>query len=395
MPPPPSVTDPVLVVRPLEDAWRPALDAVLARLGAPRLDDVARLAPKLAELSRAYNAGETKRDLPLEARVAFSFARDVPKGAAAVRELVAAGLLALEEARPLRVLDVGAGLGAMTWGVVRALEAAGQRGRIEAVFADADARALAAAEWIAAAAPRGPVELAVTTRPLRLGAGPLRLGEADLVIAGQVLSELDLELDPDARVERHAALLSGLLEGAVAPAGALVVVEPALRDRTRHLHAVRDRLVSAGATVFAPCLHAGPCPALAGEGDWCHEDLAVDLPAWLVPLARGAGLRFQGLTFSHLVLRRDGATLAARTKAGGLRLRVVSDVLRTKGKAELFACTEHGARVRLRRLDRDERSAPSDWDELRRGDVVTLTGDVGDSGRLPPNVTIDVWPRGH
>lgn len=391
-------TDPLALVRPLDEAWRATLDGVLARLGAPRIDDVGRLAPKLAELSHAYNtgaAGVTNAPVPLEARVAFSFARDVPKGAAAVRELVASGVLALREDAPLRILDVGAGLGAMTWGVVRALEAAGGRGQVEALLVDADARALAAAEQIAAGAPpREGVTVALTTRTTRLGGGPVRLPQADLVLAGQVLSELDTALDPALRVDRHAALLSELLKSSVAPGGALVVVEPALRDRTRHLHAVRDRLVEAGVAVFAPCLHAHACPALATEGDWCHEDVAVDLPAWLVPLARAAGLRWQGLTFSYLVLR-GGDRLVDRVRGGGLRLRVVSDVMHTKGKTELFACTEAGRRVRMRRLERDERTVPTGWEELRRGDVVTVTGDVDDKGRLAPSVAIDVWPRGH
>ncbi len=396
--------DPLALVRPLEDPWREALDRVLGKLGAPRTDDVARLAPKLAQLSQAYNtgaagAGAANDAVPLEARVAFSFARDVPKAAAAVRELVASGLLALRGDAPLRILDVGAGLGAMTWGVVRALEAAGARGKVESLLVDADARALSAAEQIAAAAPRpAGIEVSVATRTSRLGGGPPRLPVADLVIGGQVLSELDTSLDPELRVDRHVTLLTDLLKSSVAPGGTLVVVEPALRDRTRHLHAVRDRMIAAGApapvTVFAPCLHAHECPALASEGDWCHEDVAVDLPSWLVPLARAAGLRWQGLTFSYLVLRSDGAKLVDRTRAGTLRLRVVSDVMPTKGKSELFACTDAGRRVRMRRLERDEKAVATGWDELRRGDVVTVTGAIDDKGRLAPSVAIDVWPRG-
>jgi ribosomal protein RSM22 (predicted rRNA methylase) len=379
------------LVRPLEDAWQAVLDGVLSKMGAPRTSDVARLAPKLAELSRAYNegaAGADKKAVPLEARVAFSFARDVPKGAAAVRELVAADLLST----PLRILDVGAGLGAMTWGVVRALEAAGKKGRVESLLVDADARALEVATKIASAAPRGAIELAITTRAQRVGA---KLPEADLVIVGQVLSELDTELDVTARVEKHAKLVSELLRDSVAADGALVVVEPALRDRTRHLHAVRDRLVGGGATVFAPCLHAEACPALVKEEDWCHEDVAVDLPAWLVPLARAAGLRFQGLTFSHLVLRKDEGKLVTRLREGGLRLRVVSDVMRTKGKTEVFACTAAGQRVRLRRLERDEKASPSAWDELNRGDVLTVRPAPDQNGRLSTTVEIDVWPPRH
>lgn len=403
--------DPVALVRPLEDGWRPVLDRVLRELGAPATDDVARLAPRLAELSRAYNAGEAgvgQRPVPLEARVAFSFARDVPKGAGAVRELVATGDLALAPGGPpLRVLDLGAGLGAMTWGAVRALAAAGARGAVEARLVDADARALAAAEQIVRAAHAAPlvvpegVALTVRTdvRDLsRAGFDVGSLGPADLVLVGQVLSELDGSAEPGERASRHAALLEALLERVVAPGGALVVVEPALRSRTRHLHAVRDLLVSgereggARATLFGPCLHAAACPALASEGDWCHEDLGVDLPAWLAPLARAAGLRWQGLTFSHLVLRKDGRTLTSRMPAGGLRLRVVSDRLVTKGKTEVFACTEAGERVRLRRLERDERAAPSAWDTLRRGDLVRLAGGELERGRVGADVAVDVWP---
>jgi hypothetical protein len=363
-------------------------------MGAPKTSDVARLAPKLEELSRAYNegaAGADEKPVPLEARVAFSFARDAPKGAAAARELVAAGLLAT----PLRILDLGAGLGAMTWGIVRALEASGANGNVEALLVDADARALDVATKIAAAAPRGSIDLAITTRVQRLGA---KLPEADLVLVGQVLSELDTELDPAARIEKHATLVSDLLRDTVANGGALVIVEPALRDRTRHLHAVRDRLAGRGTTIFAPCLHADACPALATEDAWCHEDLPVDLPKWLVPLARAAGLRFQGLTFSYLVLRKDEARLVTRLREGGLRLRVVSEVMPTKGKTELFACTAAGRRVRLRRLARDEKAAPSGWDELERGDVLTVTPEpeeADEKGRIAGTAEIDVWPRGH
>lgn len=379
------------LVRPLEDEWQSALDYVLAKMGAPKTSDVARLAPKLAELSRAYNegaAGADKKPVPLEARVAFSFARDVPKGAGAVQELVRAGLLGT----PLRILDLGAGLGAMTWGVARALEAAGAKGRVESLLVDADPRALEVATKIAAAAPRGPIDLAITTRVQRVGG---KLPQADLVFVGQVLSELDSDLDAPARVAKHAALVSELLRDSVADRGALVIVEPALRDRTRHLHAIRDRLVGEGSSIFGPCLHAELCPALSREEDWCHEDVAVDLPAWLVPLARAAGLRFQGLTFSHLVLRKDEERLVTRLKEGGLRLRVVSDVMRTKGKTELFACTADGRRMRLRRLERDEKAAASGWDELHRGDVLTVAPAPEENGRLAATVEIDVWPRRH
>lgn len=408
------------LVRPLESSWQAVVDAVLGRRGAPRSNDVDKLAPKLVELSRAYNAGlagdGARVAVPLDARIAFSFARDVPKGAGAVRELVAAGALSFPEGRALSIVDLGAGLGAMTWGVARALAGtapASGAPAIEALLVDEDEAALGAAEAIAreAAARPGPhvPALTVRTRKERLAVG-MNLPEADVVILGQVLSELDVAAAPEERVAKHAALVADLLARVVAPGGALVVVEPALKNRTRHLHAVRDALVLRGTTVFAPCLHAKSCPVLAGEGDWCHEDLPVDLPSWLVPLARAAGLRWQGLTFSYLVLRRDERRLVAELDHAGAaprrHLRVISEVMRTKGKAEIFACTAEGERLRMRRLDRDATdegpgaAATAAWSQLGRGDVVTIRGNdeapaevvVDERGRVSGVAHVDVWP---
>lgn len=379
------------LVRPLEDAWQVAIDAVLARRKGATTRDPAALGARVAELSRAYNAGavgEGARAPSLEARIGFSFARDVPKGAAAVRELVATGALVLPLDRPLSVVDLGAGLGAMTWGVVRALAAAGAKGRVDALLVDDDADVLAAAEAITKEA-QGieRVELTVRTRRQRL-AEEMHLPRADLVLMGQVLSELDLTLPPADRVERHASLLQSVLGAAET----VVVVEPALRERTRHLHAVRDRLALSGHPPFAPCLQSAPCPALASEGDWCHEDLAVDLPDWLVPVARAAGLRWQGLTFSYLVLRSDGRSLAGSLPPDARRLRVISERMITKGKSEIFGCTATGERVRIRRLDRDAGPANEAWDDLGRGDIVGLAEDaVDERGRLAPHAGVDVW----
>lgn len=410
---------PADLVRPLEAPYQDVIDAVLRKRHAPTTQDVAALGPRVAALSHAYNAGlagdAAKVKVPLEARIAFSFPRDVPKGAGAVRELVRTGVLSPTGERTLRVVDLGAGLGAMSWGIARALCAAAKAAgsqpvRIEALLVDEDADALGAAAALAAeiASRLGPdaPPLMVRTRVERLAPG-MMLPEADLVILGQVLSELDVALEPAARVTRHAALIADLLTRVVAPGGALVIVEPALRERTRHLHAVRDQLAASGATIFAPCLHASGCPMLTTEGEWCHEDLPIDLPPWVVPLARAAGLRWQRLTFAYLVLRRDGQRLFDRAPpAAGegtrVHLRVVSELMRSKGKAEIFACTAEGARVRMRRLDRDAAttgpgaSAAAAWSSVGRGDVVTITGapPIDERGRVNAAAEIDVWPTG-
>jgi len=376
------------LVRPLEDDWRDALDAVARSRGWPTSRDVAKLAARVVELSAAYNdpvrARAAMRDAGA-ARLGFSFPRDVPKGAAAVRELVACG--ALPRGRPLRVLDLGAGLGATTWGLARALAAAGFGEALDATWVDSDAEALDLGSSILRARDgrEGAVPVRVRTRtgtadrPLP---GLPTSARFDVVLVGQVLSELDVTAADDLRRQRHAALLRALLAERVDEGGVLVVIEPALRDRARHLHRVRDDLASGGATIFAPCLHAAPCPALARESDWCHEDLPVDLPEWLVPVARAAGLRREGLTFSYLVVHRGPLRLADALVAptGAARLRVVSGAIRSKGKLEAFVCGELtgpagtiAGRARLMRLDRDARESNSAWDRLARGDVMAVS----------------------
>jgi Mitochondrial small ribosomal subunit Rsm22 len=398
------------LVRPLEDDWRDVLDVVARAHGWPSSAETDRLGAAVAALSREYNrrgtrgTGRPADELRLAARLGFSFPRDVPKGAAAVRELVA---LHDPGKGALRVLDVGAGLGATSWGVARALRARRRELPVVATWVDCDATALDVGvelvrERARLAAGRGPhagaeVEVRSTHACGVTAWRTAARGERfDLVLLGQVLSELDVEEPEPGRTTAHAELLGGLLDEALEPHGSLVVVEPALRDRTRHLHALRDAMVARGATVFAPCLHAAPCPALEIESEWCHEDLDVDLPSWLVPVARAAGLRREGLSFSYLVLRKDEVTLASRA---GARLRVVSRPLPSKGKCELYLCgtfarvrggEEVAARAKVMRLARDENGIEGlALGELARGELVVVEPTPELGSRLPPEARIE------
>jgi ribosomal protein RSM22 (predicted rRNA methylase) len=385
---PPSTAAPALAL-PLDDAWRASIEAVARAHRWPSAAEPVQLGALVRALSDAYNAPNAgpgravASSAPARAaRLGFSFARDVPKAAAAVRELVLSGELAARGERALRVLDVGAGLGATTWGVVRALAAAGRACAIAATWTDEDAHALDIATELARerGGREGSVTLAIHTERRRVTPDVAGPGPWDLVLLGQVLSELDPAEPDEERTRRHAHLVSGLV-AKLAPGGALVIVEPALCGRTRHLHAVRDTVLAArSATVFAPCLHDAPCPAYQVPGEWCHEDLAIDLPPWLAPVARAAGLRWQGLTFSYLVLRRAGdrSLKDLLPRGPGLRARVISDALVSKGKREHFVCSERGVagdlpdRARVSRLDRDESPSNAAWGEVRRGDVVAL-----------------------
>src|SRR5439155_6639972 len=74
-------------------------------------------------------------------------------------------------------------------------------------------------------------------------------GRFDLIVAAHLLNELAARLTVAERAERVAAWCDELM----APAGACVIVEPALRDTSRALLEIRDRLVARGLFVAAPC----------------------------------------------------------------------------------------------------------------------------------------------
>lgn len=341
-------------VRPLDEdrrPWRERLAAEARRRGWPSAAEPERLGPMVRAVSEAYNrdghADALSPRTRLAARLGFFLPRDIPKASGAVREVAARGWIPADA----RVLDVGAGLGATTFGLARVV---GEGIRVTAVDKDA-----AALELFRALAE--PIRL--DTYCLDLARAPLPPGPFDVVLLGQVLSE-------------HSA---GLLDAAVerlAPAGLLVVVEPALRDRTRALMAERDRLVARGLRVVAPCLRAGPCPMRSRPADWCHEDLDVDLPPWLVPVARAAGLRWEGLTFAYFVGRREGDTLADQLGPGVAR--VVDRPRPSRGKHELVLCGPAHAAETVRRLDRHATSVNRAWAEARRGDVLRVApGAIG------------------
>ena len=350
----------------LEPAWRVRLEALAKRRGWPISDEA--VADGVRRLSDAYNGqGRAPGDLDpavQAARLLFFLPRDTPKSAGAVRDWIGRA-----PDRPLRILDLGAGLGATSLGVVRAWRASGHVAPVSVVAADAEP---SAAELIREVL-RGDAEIRSTHADARTLASD---GGFDLVLLGQVICELDRRLPEDDRADAHAAWIAEL-RATVKPGGAVVVVEPALRDGTRHLMRVRDRLVGRGLSPYAPCTHDAPCPMLPRATDWCHEWLAVDLPAWLQPVARAAGLRWEGLSYARLVLADDPRPLG--------RFRATSDLLPSKGRSDVWLCGE-GAWRKVGRQDRHRAAENAAFDDISRGDMVDMAGEGCEPGAPKPAV---------
>lgn len=345
----------------LEDALYAATRAAIgdAALATPALaraivDRSARYTSDRARLARPAD-----RTGDLAARAVFFSVTDALKIAIPLAEL--ANRDALPVARPVRIVDLGAGCGAMTLGALTVLDDI----EVTAIDRDPDALAIARTAIADFAARRGArARIATTVDDVTRAAIP----PCDLVVMGTVLNELD--------EDRACALVDRAL-AAIGDDGAVIVVEPALRDTSRALHRVRDTILARGGHVFAPCTRrAAPCPALADPDDWCHEDRPLALPPRTAELARLTHLRDSGMKLSYLTLRRRPRALVDDPDAW----RIVSAARVAKGKHEVFGCSDRG-RMPLRLLKRHRTPDNRELERVERGDVV-VTSDAPDDERV-------------
>ncbi len=373
---------------PVEEAlWIAARDLLPARALAP-----ATLRDTIVDRSRRYTSDRALLHLPpadpdadLAARALFFTIADAPKPLVPLAELARANLL--PRSSPLHILDLGAGCGG--WGQVlgaqdpgtmpEVLRSAMEGRRLVFRAVDRDRRALQIHEAAARALPwRDRIQLTlVHGDAMRADPGP----PADLVLASGLLNELD---------DEAAFELVRRMLGRIAPGGAVIVIEPALRDTARALHRIRDRVLDGRlAHVFAPCVRQGPCPALLHPDDWCHEDRPAELPPRAAELGAATGLRRHGMKFAYLVLRDDPEPLVEPPPAPRRALRVVSRLESTKGKLELIGCGEQGW-VDVRLLKRRRSPANRPFEQARRGDVLRV-GAADDLGTDDPveRLTID------
>jgi len=277
------------------------------------------------------------------------------------------------------VLDLGSGPGPLAL-------AARHLGAHELLLADRSKPALELAGRIGelVRAPLGTREwnpLSVTEPP---GAG---LGFSHVTM-GHVLNELWSDA-PD-RIERRAALCEAAA-ARLRKGGALVLIEPALRETTRDLLAVRDVLVSRGFAVRAPCLFRGPCPALEREVDWCHAERAWEPPRLFGRLVNAAGLRKDLLQMAYLVVSPKGA--AWPEAPAGRTFRVVSEPLEGKKRLRVMGCGAEG-RVPLSLTDANRSQVNDRFVTASRGDVLALEGaeksEEGDGVRIVQQTRVTV-----
>jgi ribosomal protein RSM22 (predicted rRNA methylase) len=309
------------------------LERLLDRFLAERFPQATprRLASDVERLSDAFTA--ERSELPgsylnhppsRSAYLAFFHPQQVLRGMAALAETraraEARGLWPQRE--PLRVLDLGAGLGAMS----QALLASGPLPpAVEFTLVDHQKSALSDGRELllrasAALRPDAPAPL-VRTADERVQSWLERARAAqwryDVILVGALLNEIH------ARSWGQVSGLHGLLDRTRRPGGVAVIVEPAIPEVARSLMEFRQHQLLRTTTI-APCTHGKGCPLLLLRKDWCFTTVPAKLPPRVREMA--ARLRHQTDEVRFALWAAAGGADAAPFEHDTARFgRVVSD----------------------------------------------------------------------
>lgn len=117
-------------------------------------------------------------------------------------------------------------------------------------------------------------------------------------------------------------------------AEALMIVEPSTQQDGRKLMALREKLVTAGYFIWAPCTHQNQCPLLhQSKTDWCHDRVHCELPTWFQDIEAHLPIKNRTITWSYLLARKTPPTHNLSQV-----LRTVGDQLHQKGKTRQLIC---------------------------------------------------------
>lgn len=194
-----------------------------------------------------------------------------------------------------------------------------------------------------------------------------KTGEFDLVLMVNSLTEaygFDLQ--------KLWSKISLIFDQLLAQGGLLVIIEPAMKDSTRTLMNIRNKLVQErdDATIIAPCINIKECPMLKvkSRNEWCHFSVRWKPPYFMEVINRELGRELDVPKFSYLAVFKGRRELPTIYLEGG---RVVSNLQVEKGKKRFYLCRDERY-IGFERLDRDLSERNRCVDEISKGDIVKV-----------------------
>jgi len=179
-----------------------------------------------------------------------------------------------------------------------------------------------------------------------------------------ILSHSLLDLLPS--LEEQIPYLQKILS-LLSPQGHLLLVEDSVSEINRSLLTLRDRLVELGASIAAPCLWKGMCPALKSNS-LCFAQRPFDKPFLIKEIQRASHINLSSLKMSYLLLRSPAAKPPEFSSS---LYRIVSPPVATFLGDRFFLCGVRGKKTLGSRLEQHPKHSKA-FEYLKRGDVISI-----------------------
>lgn len=292
--------------------------------------------------------------------LAYFTTANLPKISHPLNELALSGFL--DRVDSLRILDLGAGTGAMSLGTAFWMRE--HRPSLQLQFSVADRSLAAVTECCRALDALFGMTAHAMETDLE-GDHEMAGGPYDLILAGNLLNELS----SSGQTRLKTGLRHMLHED-----GFVILIEPALKGTSRGILQFRDAMLDEGWHVYAPCVTRRSCPALQNPEDWCHQSVEWQRPAFVEWIDERIGLVKRSLKYSYVVMARKDVNVAEftfgqRDFAG--QFRVVSDRFDEKGRTRLFVCNDAGRNEAVMNT-RDRMDGNESFAGLERYDLVQI-----------------------
>jgi len=351
---------------------RAFVDALQRRAPPPPPE---RLARDAGVVSAIYNSFIDERsanrpDLS-DARLHYFMPTDLTKIWLPFGELASA--VGVQRRKMLSILDLGAGTGTASIGLVMLLSKLGFQGKLSLTLVEPD-RTVARLATSALRSLNEVCELRFSHNVRGEDVdGFLRArlpDRYDLVLMLDVLTEMFPRQD---YVEGVGSLAARLLKDKVKRTGFLVLVEPALKKVSELLSQVGTGHARSGGAVYGPCSTGGVCPAIERKGGFCFHSAGVPMSPLLQSVSARCGLNRHEVNFSYLSMSPTAQMAPAMPGNWG---RIVSFPRRVKKGFNYHVCTPSGLAVVF--APRFLADGKTRGGRLKHGTIVTFEGDISD-----------------
>ncbi|NRA27839.1 MAG: class I SAM-dependent methyltransferase [Opitutales bacterium] len=285
--------------------------------------------------------------------------------------------------RPVKILDLGAGLGAASTSLAQLCIDRFGSSSAEIMMIDHSAEALLQAHGAVQALNSDGYTLSLLTQKGDFrkydGLPNPKKDTFDLIVISFAINEA---FGPGNDKKAYAWLRK--LKPLLNPQSLILIAEPAMRETSEQLYRISDRVAKDSIfEVWGPQLHISQCPAHYQDKFWTHEVREWSPPSSLKEINRTLWRSIEDLKFSYATFGNASATLFESSKTF---LRLVSPMSRMKGHYLLTGIATDGKKyiydIPTRGYNRDELFA---LDRINRGDIIEIAEveEMEDRLRIP------------